>query len=78
MLINHCIHLYVLQDVHVHHLQVMDTPLDVQEMVAIVYHIDVTVDTVLLVTVGEHVVLMVPGQEVIQFVRKVHMVYMSN
>ena len=49
----------------------MDTPLDVQEMVALVYHMDVPVDIDLLATVGEHVILMVPGQEVLQFVRKV-------
>ena len=50
----------------------MDTPLDVQEMVAIVYCMDVTMDTILLVTVQEHVLLVVTGVEVLQFVREVH------
>ena len=50
----------------------MDTPLDAQEVVALVLLITVTVDTCLLAAVGEHVIMMVTGQEVLQFVRKVH------
>ena len=42
--------LIVLQGVDVHLLREMDTTLDVEYEVALVYHIDVTVDTVLLVT----------------------------
>ena len=56
--------------VHVHNHPVMAPPVDAQEMV-LVSPMIVTEDMVLLVTARECVLLMLFGQEVLQFVRKV-------